>query len=324
MIRNLARAEFIRLVSRRFTQVMVALLLGAFLVTLATVLTTTHRPTPAEVATAERAADDARLVAQVEIERCEQAKQPYAPPELRLQYQYVDCRDMDPDRVVTADFLPGVFIFEASIRDLVYFLSAFLALFGFLVGASFVGAELTSGGMTNLLLWRPRRIQVLATKLGVLLAGVAGLALAATLLYLGTFWLLAEVSGHPGDQTGQFWGDLMLVCLRGVGLALIVSALGFALATAGRHTSTAVGLAAGYLVVWELGARIVMEVVNVGRPDWWMLTNYLSAWMSGHLDLGMGGHSIAIEWWQSGLVFAVLLTVFVGGAFTQFRRRDLA
>ena len=41
------------------------------------------------------------------------------------------------------------------------------------------------------------------SKLGTLLAGVGALAVAASLLYLGTFWVVAEVAGYPGDQTAR-------------------------------------------------------------------------------------------------------------------------
>jgi hypothetical protein len=324
MIINLLRAEFTRLVTRRFTQVMAAVLLGAFGVTLATTLSSTHRPTETEVARAERQAESEQANLRLVRDQCEGAKRPDAPAEMRVRYQDVDCRAFDPAQISVDDFLPGVFSFTGSIRSLVMFLSAFLALFGFLVGASFVGAELTSGGMTNLLLWRPRRLQVLGAKLGTLLAGVGGLAVAATLIYLGTFWILAEVAGRPGQQTGQFWGEVLLVCLRGIGLALFAAAIGFAVATLGRHTSAALGVLAGYAVVWEIGARIVMEIVHTDRPARWMLSSYLTAWMDGKLDLTVGNSPEAIRWWHAGLLFAVLLGVVVGGAFTQFRRQDLA
>jgi ABC-2 type transport system permease protein len=321
---NLLRAEVVRLVTRRFTQVMAVLLVAAFAVTLATTVSSTHRPTEHEVARAERRADEERAFARVAHADCERAQRPDAPPGDRLRYERVDCDSFHPDQVRMEDFLPGVFSFTRSMRDLVMFLSAFLALFGFLVGASFVGAELTSGGMTNLLLWRPRRMQVLGAKLAALLAGVAGLAVAASLLYLGTFWTLAEATGLPGNQTGAFWGDLLVVCLRGVGLALVAACVGFAAATAGRHTSAAVGLLAGYAVVWEIGARIVMEVVGTGQPGRWMLSSYLAAWMSGRLDQVSSGEEYTVHWWHAGLLFAGLLGAAVGGAFAQFRRRDLA
>jgi ABC-2 type transport system permease protein len=324
MIFNLVRAEFTRLVTRRFTQVMVVLLVAAFGVTLATTLATTHRPSGDEMARAEQRAQSERTSIGLLREQCERAKLPDAPFELRVRYDRVDCRIYDPDQVTAEDFLAGVFSFTGSIRDLVLFLGAFLALFGFLVGASFVGAELTSGGMTNLLLWRPRRLHVLGAKLGTLLAGLTGLGVLATLLYIGTFWALAEVAGSPGHQTGQFWGDLLVVCLRGLALALVAAAIGFALATVGRHTSTAVGLLAGYAVVWEIGARLVMEIVVTDQPGRWVLSSYLAAWMDGRLELYDRAGPYTLQWWHSGLVFAVLLGAIVGGAFAQFRHRDLA
>jgi ABC-2 type transport system permease protein len=324
MIVNLVRAELNRLVTRRFTQVMVVGLVASFGVTLATTMATTHRPSGTEVARAEQRAQTERASMRQIRDECEQAKLPTAPLELRLQYDQVDCRGYDPEQVDAEDFLAGVFSYTGSIRDLVLFLCAFLALFGFLVGASFVGAELTSGGMTNLLLWRPRRLHVLGAKLGTLLAGVTGLAVLATLLYLGAFWVLAEVAGSPGDQTSQFWGDLAVMCLRGLALALVATSIGFATATVGRHTSTAVGVLAGYGVVWEIGGRIVMEIAGPDRPARWVLTSYLAAWMNGRIEQWDERGPYTIQWWHAGLLFAVLLAVVVGGAFAQFRRRDLA
>ncbi len=327
MIANLVRAEFTRLVTRRFTQVMVVLLLAAFAVTLATTVSSTRRPTGGEVTYAEQ-----RLATEQANQRflraeCERAQQPGADvlPETALRYRSINCRSYDPDQVSVSDFLPGVFSFADSMRSLVMFLSAFLALFGFLIGASFVGAELTSGGMTNLLLWRPQRLRVLGAKLGTLLAGVAGLGVAATALYLGTFWALAEVAGLPGNQSGEFWGDLLMVCLRGVGLALVAASAGFAIATAGRHTSAALGLAAAYAVVWEIGGRIVMLVAGTDRSDRWMLSSYLAAWMNGRLDVSLDQvEPYEIRWWHAGLLFAVLLGAGLAATFAQFRRRDLA
>jgi ABC-2 type transport system permease protein len=324
MIINLVRAELTRLVTRRFTQVMVVLLLAAFGITLATTVSSTHRPTDSEVVAAERRADAERTSLRVIRAECERAQRPDAPADLRLRYQNINCRGYDEDEVTAEDFLPGVFSFTGSARNLVMFLSAFLALFGFLVGASFVGAELTSGGMTNLLLWRPRRLQVLGAKLGTLLAGVAGLAVAATVVYLGMFWARARVPGFASHQTGEFWSDLVVVCLRGIGLALAAASTGFAIATAGKHTSTALGVAAGYAVLWEIGLRLVMEIVGADQPGRWVLSSYLAAWMDGRFDLPTRFGTEVIRWWHAGLLFAVLLGVGVGGAFAQFRRRDLA
>ena len=39
--------------------------------------------------------------------------------------------------------------------------------------------------------------------------------------------------------------------------------------------SAALGTVAAYLVVWELGARLVLEIVEAARPDRWMLSSYV-------------------------------------------------
>jgi len=318
---NLVRAEAMRLLSRRFMVVMVAVLLGAFAVTLLTTVLSTHRPTAAEIAAAEGELERHRRDMAEQLALCrEQAEQI---PE------YGDCSWADPARFGVEDFLPGVFVFSASIEGLIFFLVGYLALFGFLVGASYVGAELTSGGMTNLLLWRPERTTVLATKLAILGAGVLVLSVVATAVYLSVFWTLAQVAGLPGDTGGTFWAALLQLCLRGFVLALVAAALGFAVATLGRHTSAAVGLLAGYAVVWEIGARIVLEVVRADTPGLWMLSTYIGAWMDGDvtvnricLDGGCSG--ITITWQHAGVLLAVLLAAALGAAFAAFRRRDLA
>ncbi|MDG4785378.1 ABC transporter permease [Micromonospora sp. WMMD1102] len=332
---RLVRAEFGRLAARRFVQLMVVLLAAAFGVTVATTLAGSHQPNAVEIRVAEERAERQRAEAVRWYADCLSARRS-GDPELELKYQ-AGCAELAPDRVDASDFLTGVFVFDRQILDLTYFLVGFLCLFGFLVGASYIGAELTSGGMTNLLLWRPRRMVVLGTKLGTLLAGVLGLSVVSVALYLGTFRLIAEVRGLPGSPDSAFWTDLTVTVVRGLLLVLMVTALGFATATLGRHTSAALGVAAGYAVLWEAGGRIVMGIVDVARPDTLMLSSYVIAWVGGEIRLwGLAGDctgsvgsgscdpSYSILW-PAGLVVLLGLTVLaVGAAFTAFHRRDLA
>lgn len=176
-----------------------------------------------------------------------------------------------------------MFSFANQALPLLYFLIAFLVLFGFLVGASYIGADLNSGGVVNLLLWRPRRLTVLAT-LGTLLGMVLVLALIASVAYLATFWVIGQTAGLPGRLSGEFWRSLGAVHLRGVVLVLLASALGFAIATLGRHTSAALGAAAAYLVVWELGGRLILEIIDARRPDRFMLSSHIQAWLTAKAD----------------------------------------
>jgi hypothetical protein len=323
---NLVRAEVHRLLARRFTQVLLVLMLAAFGVTFATTVASTHQPTDIAVAYAQIRVDQVRSeVVQLRRECEAQRAEEIARGNGRFA---ADCRHLDPNQVRIENYLAGVFVFEDSIRDLVYFLAAFLALFGFLVGASYIGAELTSGGMTNLLLWRPRRDVVLLAKLGTLLGVVAVTTVVSTVLYVGGFWALAQRNGFTGQLTPRFWGDLTLLSARGLGLTLIVTALAFGAATLGRHTAAALGLIAAYAVVWEIGGRIVMDIIRFPRYEALMVSEYIGAWMTGKVDQYDSSCVTAchyqILFWHSSVVFVILLALLVGGAFVTFRRRDLA
>lgn len=332
---NLVRAEAARLIARRFTQLMLMLLIAAFGVTVATTIGGSHQPTTVEI---ERAKAEA-VQQQAEAERWYRECLRTSPEKPRDISGAPEPGCVRPEQNHFTDYLYGVFVFEQQIRPLVYFLIAFLALFGFLVGASYVGADLNSGGMTNLLLWRPQRMTVLGTKLGTLLAGTAVVSVVATVLYLGAFWVVAEVRGLPGDLDAEFWRWLTLTAGRGLVLVLMVTAVGFAIATLGRHTAAALGAVAAYAVVWEAGARIVMAIVETPRPDQWMLSSHLAAWLAGGAsfwDPGPCRGNLPSDFTGScdgsytitsvtGIVVLLTVTgVCLAAAFVNFRRRDLA
>ncbi|HEU4423897.1 MAG TPA: ABC transporter permease subunit [Pilimelia sp.] len=330
---NLVRAELARLTARRFVQAMVLVLLITFAITVATTIAGSHQPTSFEIAQAEQSAQQERRSIERYLAECRAAQSPDTPRSVRDNYPR-NCAGINPADARPENHLWGVFVFEREIRPLVMLLAAFLALFGFLVAASFVGAEMTSGGMTNLLLWRPQRLAVLGTKLGSVLGAVLGVAVVSTVVYVAAFWVVGHTAGMPGHLSSREWGSLVLLGLRGLGLALVMTALGFAVATLGRHTAAALGVVAGYFVAWELGARVVMTVIDASRPERLMLSTYMAAWINGRVEMwdefvcdsaagGCGGPWV-VTWWHAAVVFAALLLIFVGGAFVNFRRRDVA
>ncbi|MDG4808216.1 ABC transporter permease subunit [Micromonospora sp. WMMD1120] len=335
---NLVRAEVERLSARRFVQLMVVLLVAAFAVTAATTLAGSHRPTAEEMNAARAQAAESRQGMELAYQQCLARQNGTLPQSEMGNYFPEECASIDPirqDRLpVAADFLPGVFSFAGQARPLLYFLIAFLALFGFLVGASYIGADLNSGGVVNLLLWRPRRLAVLTAKLGTLLAAVLALSVLASLAYLATFWTIGQTAGLPGRLDGEFWRSLGAVHGRGLVLVLMASAVGFAIATLGRHTAAALGAAAAYAVLWELGGRLVLEIVDAARPDRFMLSSHIATWLSGRTEFfdgrictGSGASDCAgfyaLTWGPSLLVLLALTGALTVAAFAAFRRRDL-
>ncbi|GIJ29306.1 hypothetical protein Vqi01_44680 [Micromonospora qiuiae] len=344
---NLIRAEVERLAARRFVQLMVVLLAFAFAVTAATTLAGSHQPSASELAQAQQEAMAERREMEVRHANCLAREQGAPPPVEDYGYLPGDCSELDPalrDRLpVTADYLNGVFTFTRQAEPLLYFLVAFLVLFGFLVGASYIGADLNSGGVVNLLLWRPRRLAVLGTKLGTLLGVTLAVSVLASVAYLVTFWIIAQVAGYPGPTDASFWTSLGAIWGRGLVLVLLATAVGFAVAAMGRHTSAALGAVAAYLVVWELGGRIVLEILQAARPDQLMLSTYVGAWLTGEMTFwdnsacigdrhGQFGPGLAFGYcdgsytlgWPAALAVLLLLTGgLTAAAFAVFRRRDL-
>ncbi|MDG4792667.1 ABC transporter permease subunit [Micromonospora sp. WMMD1082] len=335
---NLIRAEVERLGARRFVQLMVVLLLLAFGVTAATTLAGSHQPSATELAEAQRQALSERRDLELVHERCLARDRGEPPVNDDHIYLPPDCSELDPalrDRLpVAADYLTGVFTFTRQAEPLLYFLVAYLVLFGFLVGASYIGADLNSGGVVNLLLWRPRRLTVLGTKLGTLLGAVLALSVLASLAYLVTFWVIAQVGGYPGPTDAAFWAELGAIWGRGLTLVLLAAAAGFSIATMGRHTSAALGAVAAYLVVWELGGRIVLQIVEAARPDQLMLSTYVGAWLAGEvthwdasacrpLTYGYCDGQYTVTWQPAMAVLLLLTAGLVAAAFALFRRRDL-
>lgn len=337
---SLYRTELRRLAKRRFTRwvsllgllVLAAVVVGVFF---------TNQKIDADArARAERQAEqqwqqEGRMAEQQRA-ACEQAKAGNQPNDGRFPE---DCSVISPpprEAIQAQWFLPSTFNFRKDFGYTLLALAAILSLVGFVVGASFVGAEWNTGGMMNLLLWRPKRLTVLLTKLAALLTGLLALAVPATALWFGGFWLVATYRGSTEKMTSGAWQSFALTGLRGLVLALITAAIGFALASLGRHTAMALGGAIAVMVVGQFGLGILLTMAGVRFAEAWLLPTYALAWMRKKVTLEdweackatFSGEckpeTLNITWQQSSVLLAVGLTVILGAALWAMRRRDIS
>ncbi|MGH3655831.1 MAG: ABC transporter permease subunit [Micromonosporaceae bacterium] len=309
---RLFRAELTRLFARRFTKIMLLVMVLALGVIGAVTASQTHPPTDAEISRARSEAADLRA-------ECERA-QLGTPAEDRSSCTYE-----------TEHFLPYVLEFRDAASPLLFVFFGLLTLFAFLVGASFVGAEWSSGGMTNLLLWRNQRLRVLFGKLTALSFGIL---LTGALLgggWMASIWAIARFRGVFGDLTPGFWNSLALDGARGMGLALLAVLTGAALASLGRRTAAALGVLIGYLVVWEIGAMQVMRGLRVD-PEPFMLSSYIAASVVKEYRIYFNREAcydhtcdslmLTWQWGLAALGGVTVLTILA--AAVSFRRRDIA
>jgi ABC-2 type transport system permease protein len=278
---NLVRAEWQRFFARRFTRIMLVLI--ALLLAVIAIGTAhgSQRVTPAVLARAQQQFDLDSTAQQQQLVACENAQTSTSvDPEFQMP-PGMTCDEMygTANGPRLSWFLPRTWTFATDGQTTIVLFGGVLALFGFAVGASFIGAEWHSGGMMNLLLWRPRRVALLAQKLGALLLAVLASGLALGALWALMIWGIVSTRGEMGHMTSGLWQSYALTGARSVALALAATAVGFAIASIGRHTATALGVAVGYVVLIEAGGLILLSMLNVARPERFLLSHYVAAWL---------------------------------------------
>lgn len=210
------------------------------------------------------------------------------------------------------------------------YLLGFLA---FLLGASFVAAEFTSGSMGNWLTFSPRRLRVGVSKLVAATAAGAGLAL------FGVALLSLAVTGvttinRPDEtlklpdavpSTGE---PLALSLVRVVAVVALGGLGGAAIAFMARSTAAVIGLVVGYAVVIE---GFVASGVGDGRYRPWTVSLNIDAFVQNGAKYyinsctanGCEGREQIISYTHGWVYLLVLAAVGVAAALALFRRRDV-
>ncbi|MEU7802078.1 ABC transporter permease subunit [Micromonospora arborensis] len=337
---SLFRTELRRLTKRRFTRYMTLLGLLVLVAIVVGVFFTNQKIGADQLARAERQADQQyqEQVRWSEQERaaCEQAKTAGTATDGRYPD---DCSVISPpprEQIEAKWFLPSTFDFRETFDETLIPFAAILALVGFVVGASFVGAEWSTGGMMNLLLWRPKRLTVLLTKLAALLTGMLAVTLPAAVVWFAGFWAVASFRGSTDKMTSGTWQSFVLTGVRGVVLVLVLTTIGFALASLGRHTAMALGGVVAVMVVGQFGLGILLAMASVRWAEAWLLPTYALAWMTKTVTLqdyqscnatyygSCEPATLDITWQQSSVLFSVGLVVILGAALWVMRRRDIS
>jgi ABC-2 type transport system permease protein len=334
---SLFRAETRRLTKRRFTRFLVIGLTVILAAIAVGMFVTNHKNTPETIAAAQAKADREyqTAVQQTTKDKAEcQAAQGTAnatnwPPNCEGLWEPT------PADFQAEWFMDPMFVFKEQFGDMITTLAAILALMAFVIGASFVGAEWNSGGMMNLLLWRPQRLKVLSTKLGALLVGLTVLTVIYSAIWTGIFALIGNLRGSMDGMTSGAWQSTALTEVRGLVLVLVAGAIGFGLASIGRHTAVAMGVAIGVIIIFQFGLGTVLALAKVKFVEAYLVPIWAQAWMAKSVEVfdyescnfsGGGGcepDSLTITWPMAGGVLAAVLVLVVGVAMWTMRSRDI-
>jgi ABC-2 type transport system permease protein len=222
-------------------------------------------------------------------------------------------------------------VFAELMPNLLLGSSYLLAFVAFVIGASFVGAEFSSGAIGNWLTFEPRRLRVYGSKLIAAALGMVPLAVVVLAVLTAGTWLIVRHYGTVDSTTGKVWGDLAGTAGRSVALTAGAGALGGVAALLLRHTAAAIGVAMGYLVLVEgVFGGFLMKF----QP--WLVKANFDAWIAHGTSyyvevcqtMSEGGYNcnrvektLSFEHgaWYLGILAVVLVAV---GALV-FNRRDV-
>ncbi|GAA4564458.1 hypothetical protein GCM10023176_10430 [Micromonospora coerulea] len=331
--------ELRRLAKRRLTRLLLVLLVLGLAGVATAFAFSSHKLSPAVVAEAQaksdadyqRAVKDwERSVAECDAAagRGEKTEERYG-PDCGRQWQ------PQPEMFDPKWNLPYQFDFRGEFGIFIAVFAGAVALFAFLVGASFVGAEWSTGGMMNLLLWRPKRLAVLGTKLAAVLTALLGVSVVLGALWTLAFWLIGTYRGSTAKVTSGVWQSTAISGVRALALVLVVGAVAFALASLGRHTAMALGAAVGVGVISEIGIRLAVTMAGVRFGERYVLSTYALAWFEKQWKLidyrscdfvqgQCNPKEMLVTWQDSALVLGLGSALVLVVAFWTMRRRDIS
>jgi ABC-2 type transport system permease protein len=327
---SLMRAERRRFLKRRMIVWTLLLFLG-LLTTIGTIVFfTTQKVTP-EVRAAAQAQADRYYNESVEEYQRIRARCEQSPSDEMCQHG----TPAEPQRewYQAENFMPSTFNFREDAQEFVIVWAILLAMFSFIIGASFVGAEWRSGAMMNLLTWRPKRLQVLGTKLVALLGSLTVFSVLSFGLWTAAMVGIASAHGTLERMTNGAWQSYGLTGLRGLGMILAFAAVGFGLASIGRHIGLALGLALGVIILGQFGLQSVLFMARVPYPELYLIPSHLQAWMEKRVEI-QDPFAVAssneeppvriLSFGDSGSIGLAVVAAVLAVAFYTMRKRDIA
>jgi hypothetical protein len=196
-----------------------------------------------------------------------------------------------------------------------------------IAGSTFIGADWSSGSLTNQLIFEPRRLRLWLAKGAAVVIG-SGLV---TLVALAAYWLgvgaVAQARGLalPSSQVT----DVAWHVARAVALAMGAALGAFALTAVFRHTVATLAL----LLVYSVGGEIAVNLLPIEGAGRWSVGNNAVGWLSQHhryfdatITCTPGERCSSMQVMthlESGTFRGLLLVVAVAASLVWFQRRDV-
>ncbi|HSL11243.1 MAG TPA: ABC transporter permease subunit [Actinomycetota bacterium] len=237
---GLIRSELLRARSRRIVWVLTVASIAGIVVGVTIAMANSRPPTDRQIerATAQHARD---------LEGCI-AEGPYGDGELPPGSSSVE--EYCEQNVRIEFYLPNDDIKLADTPEILEGASFMLALLAIVLGASLAGADWSTGTMTTVLAWEPRRVRVWLVRAIVVAAVLAIVLVVVQAVFTAAWFVGTTVSGTT--ETGRgFGGSVTNALWVGTVVAVAFGLVAHALASVGRSTIAGVGVIVGYAIIVE-------------------------------------------------------------------------
>lgn len=191
-----------------------------------------------------------------------------------------------------------------------------LLLCGLGAGASMIGAEWKANSVATILVWEPRRMRLLASRMAA--AGLAAMLIAILLqlLFSAAFVPTAVVKGTTDGLDSAWWSTYLQAVVRIGALTGGATILGVALGSITRSTAGGIGV----VMLWIAIGEQIVAVLRPNVADWLIAPNLAVLTIAE----GITEENLTLSVAEATMRLSLYLAVAVTIALVLFDRRDVA
>ena len=233
---------------------------------------------------------------------------------------------IDNDEGNTPDFVTDV-AGGVGATSLLGPVASLLPIMAFVIGASYIGADLKTGMVEQILTWEPRRGRFLLARLASSAVGTAVLAAVLAVFLVALLYGLTAAVGTTDGTTGELWGNAAVSVLRTGLAAALFSAIGLGITVL---VNNSIGSIVGFVIYWFIGENFLISAFLPKVAVYLPITNATS-FASGadveRIDGSVFGDFELIEvhsYLVAGLILVAWTLLAVVAGAVAFRRRDIS
>lgn len=204
--------------------------------------------------------------------------------------------------------------------------ASLLPIMAFVIGASYIGADVKTGMLEQLLTWEPRRLRFLVARIVASSTGVALLAMALGALLVALLFGLAVTAGTADGTSGELWANVAVAVVR-LGLAsALFCAFGLAITVL---VNNSVGSIVGFVIYWFIVENFLVSAFLPKVAVYLPITNATS--FANGTDVQRVDGSVFSDfelidqhsYLVAGLILLAWTALAVAAAAVAFDRRDI-